>query len=386
LIIVGFFGFTRRPTQNLSDPMNEWTSTATGETKITCQELIERAMQASGDSCDRMGSNQVCYGNNTLLAELITGTTSRFSQRGDMVSVTDLRRLAASPLSLASEEWGIAVFKVMANLPRSLPGETITMVVFGNTTLDNPSSNLQTFYFSSTLGQIVCDQVPFDGLMITMADGSGISFVINGAEMTLMGNASLTATQNGAMEVSMFSGSASIAVNGRQQIVTAGQSTRMDLGGPEGMTAISDPSPPYPLSPEGLILACTLTGSFCSQQEITPVSLLDAVATLLAQSGLGASATPSFTPSPTPTRTRTATPSRTATPQPPTATPMPVYVTLCHFVSTNHYNEITVGVDPATGTTGHDNHPGDIIPAPAGGCPQPPEPTQEPPPKPTKKP
>jgi hypothetical protein len=148
---------------------------------------------------------------------------------------------------------------------------------------------LQTFFFSSTLGQIVCDQVPFDGLMISMPDGTGISFVVNGAEMTLMGNASITATQNGSMEVSLFSGSATITSSGQTQIVTAGQSTSMDLGGDNGTSAIGPPSAPEPLSPEELTLACTLTGNFCSQQEITPVSPLDAVATLISELGLDTS-------------------------------------------------------------------------------------------------
>jgi len=320
VIIGGFFGLALARAKEISNPSRELTSTKANGT--TCQELIDRAMQSSDDSCIRMGSNQACYGNNTLLSELISGTASQFSQPGDMVSVADLKRLAASPLALASEEWGIAIFKVMANLPRSLPGETITMVVFGNTTLDNASANLQTFFFSSTLGQIECDQVPFDGLMITMPDGSGVSFVINGAEMTIMGNASLQATQNGSMQVSMYSGSASITSNGQSQIVTAGQSTSMDLGGPQGTSAVSPPSPPQPLSPEDLALACTLTGQFCSQTEITPVSPLDALATLQSSLGLNptsaAAATglpglnstrmPSLTIGPNQTRTKTLTP------------------------------------------------------------------------------
>jgi hypothetical protein len=43
-------------------------------------------------------------------------------------------------------------------------------------------------------------------------------------------------------------------------------------------------------------------------------------------------------------------------------------ITICHATSskTNPYNEITVSVN---GLNGHDKHPGDIIPAPAGGCP-----------------
>jgi hypothetical protein len=315
---------------------------ASPQSDITCQELIDRAMQASGDYCNQIGSNQVCYGNNTLSAELNSGGNTQFANKGDVVSVADLKRLAASPLNLASEEWGIAVFKVLANLPRSLPGETITMVVFGNTTLDNPSSNLQSFYFSSTLGQIQCDEVPFDGLMITMPDGAGVRFIINGADMTLMGNASISAIQNGSMEVSLYSGSAIISANGGTQLVTAGESTSMELGGANGTSAVSPPSPPEPLSPEELELACTMTGQFCSPDEITPVSPGDFLATLQVQMGLTSTPTspatatfpstltPSTTLSPTPslsaTITRTGTLTRTAT-RTPTRTRTPTVTT-----------------------------------------------------------
>jgi hypothetical protein len=43
-------------------------------------------------------------------------------------------------------------------------------------------------------------------------------------------------------------------------------------------------------------------------------------------------------------------------------------VTICHATNSekNPYNEITVSVN---GLNGHDGHEGDIIPAPAGGCP-----------------
>ncbi len=43
-------------------------------------------------------------------------------------------------------------------------------------------------------------------------------------------------------------------------------------------------------------------------------------------------------------------------------------ITICHATSSkkNPYNEITVSVN---GLNGHDKHDGDIIPAPAGGCP-----------------
>jgi hypothetical protein len=357
IVCVGLFGLALYRAFIPSTGGNE---TESGGSNITCQELIDRALQASGDSCDQIGSNQVCYGNNTLTAEL--NSAGNFAQEGDVVSVSDLRRLAASPLSLSNEEWGIAVFKVLANLPRSLPGETITMVVFGNTTLDNPSNNLQTFYFSSTLGQILCDEVPFDGLMITMPDGAGVSFVINGAEMTLMGNASISATQNGSMEVSMYSGSAYISANGASEFVTAGESTSMDLGGPNGTSAVSPPSPPVPLSPEELELACTLTGQFCSDQEITPVSPGDAVSTLLAQLGVTPNPTAttivpptltsSFTPSITLTPSLSATPSRTLTPSPTrTATPTPTRTRTATIATTRTQTTTPTRTRTATSTS-----------------------------------
>ena len=43
-------------------------------------------------------------------------------------------------------------------------------------------------------------------------------------------------------------------------------------------------------------------------------------------------------------------------------------ITICHATSSakNPYNEITISIN---GLNGHDKHEGDIIPAPAGGCP-----------------
>ena len=310
------------------------TATALAERNASCQALIDRTIQASDNFCSASASNTACYGNNTLRAELAPNAARRFSERGDTIPVNELQRLSASPLNLDNDEWGIAVFHVIANLPRSLPGETVTMVVFGNATLDNQSAEgggLESFYFSSELGQIVCEKIPFDGLMITSPDGSGIRFSVNGAELTLMGNASIQAVKNGEMEVSVYEGSARIVSNGEEQYFGAGQSTSVQLGGENGTEAISAPSEPRALSGEELTMACTLTGQFCSPAEILPVSEAQA------QAQIQNEITPTPIPSLTPTITRTAsptepptytvvvlptiTPSRTATrPVPPTRT------------------------------------------------------------------
>lgn len=79
---------------------------------------------------------------------------------------------------------------------------------------------------------------------------------------------------------------------------------------------------------------------------------------------------PSVTPTPatTATPTVTATPAVTSTPAANTAGNNDAKITICHATGSkkNSYVEITISVN---GLNGHGNHKGDIIPAPAAGCP-----------------
>ncbi len=290
------------------------TLTAIASGHADCQELIDRALAASSDLCNKIGSDQACYGNNTVNARLVPGSVQQFQVPGDIVGVDQIESVSASVLDPALKQWGIAIFKVISNLPRSLPGETITLVVFGNTTLQN-SGSLETYYFYSGLGKVACDQIPFDGLMITMPEGTGIHFVVNGSELTLMGNASLKANKNGSMQVSLYSGSGAIASGGQQQVFTAGESVSVPLGGLNGTDAIGPPSTPQPLSPDDLDVACSLTGTYCDAADITAVPSEIAVQWLLTANALTATWTPfpTFTNTPTPTRTLSATVTRTPT-------------------------------------------------------------------------
>lgn len=281
------------------------TATAIAQNNASCRALIEKAMQATDSFCSEIGSNKACYGNNTIEANLAPGTTERFSARGDIVEVDDVRRLSASPLKLNSEEWGVAVLKIIANLPRSLPGQTVTMVVFGNTTLDKADGNLESFFFTSELGKIVCEKVPEDGIMISVPDGEGVKFTVNGAEIILTGDAALTALKNGKMEVSLFEGSGRIVSDGQEQYFGAGQQVDVQLGGENGNESVGPPSIPESLSQDDLDTACALTGQFCSSDQITPVP--SEQAQQMIEEELGITSTPAATSPPTATLTRTST-------------------------------------------------------------------------------
>lgn len=353
------------------------TITALAQADLTCKELVETAMQQSDEACQNMGSNQLCYGNTALEAEIAGEVADIFHTRGDIIDVDILRRLSASPLDLLGNQWGIAIFKITANLPRSLPGENVTMIAFGNTRLEKDGPGIETFYFYNELGQIICDEVPFDGLMITMPPGTGIQLNINGAELVLLGNASLTANQGGSMQVNLYSGAGQITVDGETVSIGPGQQVSIPMDGGDGTTVSGPPSSPQPLSPEELELACSLTGQFCTPQDIPTSSSQSIAATLTgiptsasstsslaALPTLQASATgmptiglpvaPSATPKPA-----TAVPTKTRTPEPPpaptytptqTATAMPTATATATATATSTATSTATGTSTSTAT------------------------------------
>ncbi|MBN1430032.1 MAG: hypothetical protein JXB07_16805 [Anaerolineae bacterium] len=318
-------------------------TTETAEDNMSCEVLVQQALELSDQGCRGIGSNQVCYGHSSLQAELVPGITTRFNQSGDVVALNMLERFIASPMNLEKKEWGIGVFRVEANTPGSLPGQMVTLLIFGDTSIDNASGDMRAFYFSTGLGVIECEAVPFDGLLVRMPDGTGVSFRANGTDITLMGSGVLQARPDESMSVSMLSGSARISANGQEQVFGAGQEVTVPLS---GLEADGTPSAPKTLMDEVLAASCTLTGLGCPGTALPVVSQGDVLATMqhtpLAGTTVAESTTnplvtlppsatykpgdPTWTPVPTkPTNTPggpTNTPTRTNTPGGPTNTPI----------------------------------------------------------------
>ena len=280
--------------------------------QTSCQSLIDQAVSYTGKYCDQIGANKACYGNTTIQAQMIANASQRFSQRGDVADVTQIQSISASPLNLITNQWGIVIFRVMADLPSSVPGQTVTLMVFGNTNLDKTSTGLDAFYFSSELGQVVCNKMPMDGILITMPNGVGWTFNVNGTKLTLMGDASLKANKNGSMMVGLYKGAGQITSDGQTQYFGAGQSVSVNLGGPNGDQAISPPSSPQTLSPDELKVGCTMTGNYCTASAISTVDPAQAQAMI--QSGLTVSSSTVVPPLPASTTVSSLPPTSAAAP------------------------------------------------------------------------
>lgn len=290
------------------DPIESLAVEVETKTLVTCQEIIDKAMSLAKNVCESLGSNQACYGNRTVNADLVPEYTGRFDIVGDLVEVDKITRIEASPLVYEEQTWGIAFLKLQPdeNFLGILPGQTVTFLVFGDTVLENNSQNMSTFYFTTGLTGIRCEQVDYNGLFVT-AEGSQISFRSNGVDVVLQGDAILQAQPQGDMSVAMLSGSSELSSNGQSVSVMAGNYSTIPMS--ENLEPSGPISEPKPLSEELLELSCQLIGLGCPGNPITPVT---------------ATYTPTNTPTLVPTDTQVfIPPTRTPTKRPPTNTPPP---------------------------------------------------------------
>lgn len=101
-----------------------------------CPAIVQAALTAADASCSTTGRNQACYGNVQLVAVPQPNAAEFvFNQPGDKVDVSGLQSLQLSSMDEVNQQWGVAVMRLQANLPDTLPGQNVTLVLFGNVEL-----------------------------------------------------------------------------------------------------------------------------------------------------------------------------------------------------------------------------------------------------------
>ena len=166
-----------------------------------CPTIVQNALSATDAACEGIGRNQACYGNITLEAEPQQGTAEfQFEQPGDIVDVVGVRTLTLMPLDAAEDVWGVAMMRLQANLPETLPGQNVTFLLFGDVQIHNAVETPMTLDAAATgyinvrsgpstnderIGQLASGQtVVADGrnpdgtwLRIQLPDGGGPGWV-----------------------------------------------------------------------------------------------------------------------------------------------------------------------------------------------------------------
>lgn len=155
--------------------------------QVDCPSIVQEALSATDQVCSTIGRNQACYGNIDLEAIPREGTeTLTFNQPGDLVNVVDVQQFRLSPLDLTGESWGVALMKLQANLPDTLPGQNVTFLLFGNVEIENAvepvSAAVQTD--AATLPVTVSSMAPF---MESLTSTDAPEMLTNGTQATADG-------------------------------------------------------------------------------------------------------------------------------------------------------------------------------------------------------
>ena len=103
-----------------------------------CPALVGQALQSLDTICTGLERNAACYGHNRVDATFWQPRDDLiFSQPADRAPLLDLQTIATAPLDVVAERWGVALLNLQADLPETLPGQAVTMLVMGDTTVSN---------------------------------------------------------------------------------------------------------------------------------------------------------------------------------------------------------------------------------------------------------
>jgi hypothetical protein len=149
----------------------------------TCSELLERALEEVDQSCTDLGRNEACYGYNRVEASFIVDVEDEFfSKPADKTGVADLATIRTAPLDVDNDQWGVAVMSLQANLPNTIPGQSVTFILLGDTEVENAVSPESAF-------------VPANGMDVTVTTAQGANIRSGpGTNFNVVGGVSASGT------------------------------------------------------------------------------------------------------------------------------------------------------------------------------------------------
>jgi len=104
----------------------------------SCPALVEQALVTVGDNCANLDRNSACYGYNQVDATFTEEfPEDYFSSPSDRAGLISLDTLVTTPMDLINDRWGVAVMNIQANLPNTIPGQGVIMMLVGDAEVRN---------------------------------------------------------------------------------------------------------------------------------------------------------------------------------------------------------------------------------------------------------
>jgi len=230
--------------QSPAEPTPEALTTA--ETALTCDEVVTTALQTADQVCAGVGRNQACYGNRLINTEFQDNATSVFNNTGDIADLFSIKKLTTAPLDTQAQVWGVAVLKVQANLADTLPGQNVTMLLYGDATLEGITPEMKAVTLRTGVTSTLCANAPKSAMLVQSPEGTQATLNINGASVTLGSTLYFTANPGSEMTIATIEGQAIVSAFNTTRIAQAGAQVRLPLGGSDNLQVMGAPSEPEP--------------------------------------------------------------------------------------------------------------------------------------------
>jgi hypothetical protein len=129
--------------------------------QTNCPELVSQALEAVDANCNAAGRNEACYGYDQVEASFLVDVADDFfSQVAAISPVADIETIRTAPLNTETGVWGVAVMNIQADLPNTIPGQSVTFVLLGDVEVENAVAPDEAF-------------VPSEGMEVTVNIPSG---------------------------------------------------------------------------------------------------------------------------------------------------------------------------------------------------------------------
>jgi hypothetical protein len=216
-----------------------------------CSALVRQAFQLVVSTCQAIGRNQVCHGYSQVDAQWRDAENAPSFEVGAIADISNIWSLQTSPIDEALQLWGIALLSLQANLPTTLPGENVTLLVLGDTQLQDQgriynTNPYQAFRIRSGITGVSCETVAESGIIIQTPTGAqSVSMQANGVQISFTSTLFVQADPDSGMTINALDGTAEVIVDGVTQILEFGQ--RLTIPMTQDLLPAGPASAPQPI-------------------------------------------------------------------------------------------------------------------------------------------
>jgi hypothetical protein len=213
-----------------------------------CPEFMYEYIEQTAALCAATGRNEVCYGSNAIDVQL-TDTAAAFGEPGDITALSNVDSIRTSGLDEASQEFGMALLQVQADVEGALPGQVVTFLLMGNVSVDGINEGeapMQAFRFNTGIGAPTCESSNYDALMIDSPDGLTINFTVNGVDIELGSTAIIVGKPDNKIDMLVLEGQGRVTAMGQTVEVNEGFWTQIPMDVETGNEAVGAPEEPVP--------------------------------------------------------------------------------------------------------------------------------------------